>query len=82
MKWLESQTREANCTSVAEFCLSYVKSIEWVDGVVVGMENREQLAENMRIFSGADLTPEQIQSTLANRPYLDETSLNPACWSK
>lgn len=82
MKWLESKTREANCTSVAEFCLSYVKSIDWVDGVVVGMENGEQLAENIRIFTGPDLTPGQIQSISEYRPYLEETSLNPACWSK
>lgn len=82
MKWLESQSREANCVSVAEFCLRYVKSMDWVDGVVVGMENGEQLSENMRIFTGPDLTPEQIQSSLANRPYLEETSLNPACWRK
>lgn len=82
MKWLESQSREANCATVAEFCLSYVKSMDWVDGVVVGMENGEQLAENIRIFTGTDLTPEQIQSSLANRPYLEVTSLNPACWSK
>jgi hypothetical protein len=50
--------------------------------VVVGMENGEQLAENMLIFTGPDLTPEQIQSSLANRPYLKVTTLNPACWSK
>lgn len=82
IEWLESRASEANCTSVAELCLNYVKSIDWVDGVVVGMENHEQLAENMRIFTGPDLTLEQIQRTLANRPYLEELSLNPACWKK
>lgn len=82
IKWLMNQSREAGCTNAVDFCLSFVKSADWVDGVVVGMESLEQLSVNIQIFSGPDLTDQQIGKTLASRPLLEEQSLNPAYWSR
>lgn len=78
--WLEDQAAKAGRNSVVDFCLSYVKSFDWIDGVVVGMETCDQLAENIRIFFGPDLPPQQMHKTLANRPVLKENTLNPSCW--
>lgn len=80
IRWLEGQAAKAGRNSVADFCLSYVKSLDWIDGVVVGMETRDQLAENIRIFCGTDLPTHQTNNTLADRPTLEENTLNPAGW--
>jgi spore coat polysaccharide biosynthesis protein SpsF len=80
IRWLEAQTTKACRNSVSDFCLSYVKSRDWIDGVVVGMETREQLAENIRIFCGPDFPTHQINNTFADRPTLEENTLNPAGW--
>lgn len=80
IEWLTRQCRDASLTSVVNFCLSFVKSFDWVDGVVVGMETYDQLTENIKIFSGADLSNQQMRNILVSRPKLEEHSLNPACW--
>lgn len=80
--WLQSQSSTAGRNNVADFCLSYVKSLDWVDGVVVGMETCNQLRENIRIFSGPDLPAHQMHNIFANRPILGESTLNPAYWRK
>lgn len=78
--WLVMHQQAAEMTSVAQLCLSFVKSLEWVDGVVVGMESLDQLAENLLTFSGPDLGVKDIQAISASRPVLAEESLNPAFW--
>lgn len=80
IEWLTDQCREAGRASVSNFCLSFVKSLDWVDGVVVGMETCDQLSENIRIFCGPDLPAQQMQNILASRPTLEEHTLNPASW--
>jgi len=80
IEWLARMCHNAGLTSVVNFCLCFVKSFDWVDGVVVGMESYDQLTENIQIFSGADLSDQQIRNILVSRPILEEQSLNPACW--
>jgi spore coat polysaccharide biosynthesis protein SpsF len=81
-EWLITQQLKAGCPSIANFCLRYVKSIDWVDGVVVGMENGQQLAENIQIFCEPDLPQEQILDILVSRPILGIETLNPTFWRK
>lgn len=82
IEWLVEQHRATDRSSVADLCLSFVKSLDWVDGVVVGMESYEQLTENIKIFSHSDLTEQQMRYILTNRPMLGEITLNPAHWGK
>lgn len=79
-QWLATQSTKAGFSKVADFCLCYVKSLDWVDGVVVGMETLAQLTENIRIFSRPALSVQQMQSALVNRPILEEFTLDPAHW--
>lgn len=79
--WLKDQCDEAGRKSVADFCLSFARSLDWVDGVVVGMETCEQLVENIKIFCGDNLPDQQIHNTVKSRPMLEAHSLNPALWS-
>ena len=78
--WLNDQSRDACTVSVSDFCLSFVKSLDWVDGVVVGMETGNQLNENIQTFCGPDFPDQQIRKILGSRPRLEEQTLNPACW--
>lgn len=80
MNWLVTQQQAAAMTSVAQFCLSFVKSLDWVDGVVVGMESPDQLEQNILTFSGPDLAVKDIEAICASRPVLADAALNPTCW--
>ncbi|MGV3468695.1 aldo/keto reductase [Limnobacter sp.] len=80
MEWLSNKSRETGRANVVDFCLSFVKSLDWVDSVVVGVETCDQLNENIRIFSGPDLTTQQVQNILTSCPALGEDTLNPARW--
>ena len=61
--------------SVLDLCYAYVRSQDWIDTVVVGVETQTQLLENLELFNEAALEP------LDNVPRVDETVLNPAKWS-
>lgn len=82
LDWLVEQCSNAGRESVSDFCLSFVKSLDWVDGLVVGMETMAQLSENIEILCRPDLSADLMRSVMMTRPRLEEDSLNPACWSK
>ena len=71
-----------NKSAVAEYCLNYVKSFEWVDGVVAGMETIEQLSENIDIFSASDFSQISEKNSLDTRPFVSVNTLDPSCWRK
>lgn len=78
--WLANQTQKTQSLSAADFCLRYIKSLDWVDGVVVGMESYLQLTDNIATFCRRDFTTQEINAIRGDRPQLNENSLNPACW--
>ncbi len=78
--WLKQMTADTDSQSVAAFCLNYAKSLDWVDGVVVGMETKAQLLENIRIFTSDDFTEDQLNRVSALRPKVACETLNPAQW--
>lgn len=81
LNWLEEQSHVTHGSSIMEFCLKFVNSLEWVDGVVVGVETIAQLLENIKVMCLPDLSSEEIDSILSSRPKLEEKTLNPALWS-
>ncbi|WPP70025.1 aldo/keto reductase [Acinetobacter pittii] len=81
LNWLEEQRHLIQGSSIMEFCLKFVNSLEWVDGVVVGVETTAQLLENIKVMCLPGLSPEEIDSILSSRPKLQEKTLNPALWS-
>lgn len=82
ISWLAEQCRITGRESVADFCLSFVGSLDWVDGIVVGMESLEQLAENLKIIAGPALSHQEVNAIVSTRPRLESESLDPACWNK
>lgn len=79
--WLSSFKTEV-IHSDLELCLTFVNSLNWVDGIVVGIESLEQLQENIGILSKEQLPSTVVQQILNSRPNLTEKTLNPALWSR
>lgn len=78
--WLAAQSEFFGRASVVDFCLAYVKSLDWVDGVVVGVESISQLEENIKILGGVGLSEEEIEQISSSRPFVGENTLNPSIW--
>ena len=80
--WLSNQVTICQRESIADLCLSYVNSLKWVDGIAVGMENMNQLIENINYFNHSLLNDSQMENIQSSRPQLNESTLNPALWKK
>lgn len=81
-EWLDNQASTFGRSSIADLCFAYLRALTWVDGIAVGMENTEQLLENLDLFCKPSLEPGQISALQASRPRLTELALNPACWMR
>ena len=66
--------------NIADLCLAYVRSVPWIDGVVIGMERKSQLAENAALFGNPPLTADDAELVWSSLPSVPETFLNPATW--
>ena len=80
--WLEEATSKYHRINTIDLCLAYVRTQEWVDGVVVGMETKEQLIENIKYFNEPSLNNDQLNKIINSRPFLSEKTLNPSLWQK
>jgi len=80
IEWLNKVTQQHNYKSVVGLALNYVKSHDWVDGIVVGMETEKLLDENLKFFSNKCFTKDELLSIEKSRPILSEATLNPTNW--
>ncbi|SDB16465.1 aldo/keto reductase [Pseudomonas sp. NFACC13-1] len=79
-EWLDNQVSTLGRSSIVDLCFAYLRALTWVDGIAVGMENTEQLLENLELFCKPPLEPGHLSVLQASRPRLTELALNPACW--
>ncbi|RZJ22728.1 hypothetical protein E0H88_03385 [Acinetobacter sp. ANC 4216] len=80
ISWLRETVEYYNQQTVADLCLNYTRSLEWVDGVVIGMENQEQMLMNIKTFT-TDFFPEKvINEIVQKRPKISAETLNPSNW--
>lgn len=80
--WLDSARAAHRSADLAELCLRYVRSLPWVDGVVVGMESGAQVLANIRHFNTPLLSQAELAQLDRTRPRLPEGTLDPARWLK
>lgn len=80
VKTLKASAAGLSRTSLADLCLAWARSLDWVDGLVIGMETSEQLKDNLKLFASDSLTQEERLSLEARVPRIPETLLNPALW--
>lgn len=70
--------------NLKELCLGYVKSLDWIDFILIGVETLNQLKDNLYLFSAAKIN--QSQSLQIKNHHLnyrtDVKLLNPAFWPK
>jgi aryl-alcohol dehydrogenase-like predicted oxidoreductase len=81
IKYLNDMVKKTRCDSILELCIIYVRSLNWVDGIVIGMETVAQLDENLKLFSKTIFSSDTLKLIYRNRPILSENTLNPSNWS-
>ncbi|NNP69395.1 aldo/keto reductase [Acinetobacter sp. Ac_5812] len=81
LRWFDQQQCIMKTQSNMEFCLKFVNSLEWVDGIVIGVESLEQLQENIKILCLPHFSAQELELILSSRPKVEEITLNPALWS-
>lgn len=67
--------------SPADLCLAYVRSQDWIDGVVIGMETEAQLDANLRLSVKQPLPMEDRAWLETMLPRVPEQLLDPARWA-
>ena len=72
---------DLHCDGVDDLCVRYVRGLEWVNGLVLGMETKAQLVRNLDLVARKPLLREQIDEVRCRIPPLPETLLNPALWN-
>lgn len=82
IEWLNQQVTSCNRCNTVDLCLAYLRAFNWIDGVVVGVDNMQQLRENIQYFNTPPLTEKECQFIQKNRPLLNKQNLDPALWEK
>ena len=82
LRWLAEQVSRYGRADSCDLCINYVQGLDWVDGIAVGMETKEQLLENIHHFSRPTFAQEEIEAMDSTRPKVGEETLNPALWRK
>ncbi|MFW7378391.1 MAG: aldo/keto reductase [Oligoflexus sp.] len=80
IEWLEDRVTSFKRKSVKDLCLSFVNSMNWIDGICIGMTCLDQLLENIRLFQQPKLSDSDIETLISERPVISEAALNPASW--
>lgn len=80
-RWLKDQVKRLGLESVTHLCLAYAHGQDWIDGLVVGMDNIEQLLSNLQLLARPGLDPAELLLLAKTRPFLRAESLNPATWT-
>jgi spore coat polysaccharide biosynthesis protein SpsF len=79
---LDALVAQLDRSNRADLCVAFVKSLDWVDGLVVGVERTEQLLENVRQFGGAELDATERQLVLDRLPRVPDALLDPSQWDR
>jgi len=82
IQWMRDQVKSCNRLDTTDLCFSYVNAMDWIDGITVGMENMEQLLDNIKYFNFPGLSTFEIHEIHKSRPKLENAALNPALWGK
>jgi spore coat polysaccharide biosynthesis protein SpsF len=77
---LDDLARDCGRSSVTDLAFAYVRSLAWVDTLVVGAERADQVISNVELFRRPPLTVDQANKVADSLPKVPETFLNPALW--
>ncbi len=80
-EWLNSMQKAAKKMSISDLCIGYVNSQAWIDAVVIGVDNMNQLLKNTQSVSMPFIDDKALSLIESTKPIVSEKSLNPAMWS-
>jgi aryl-alcohol dehydrogenase-like predicted oxidoreductase len=80
LNWLVKMSEINGCSDVADLCFRYVRSKSWVDGIVVGIENQEQMLKNISYFNNPKINYDKVREVELSRPLVTVNTLNPSLW--
>ncbi|MNJ38902.1 General stress protein 69 [compost metagenome] len=80
IRWLDQTYKDNHKMSVTDLCIGYANSQNWIDSVVVGIDNLEQLYSNLQSVSMPLMSNESINKVNKHKPRINEGSLNPKNW--
>jgi aryl-alcohol dehydrogenase-like predicted oxidoreductase len=84
VKKLDGFVKKFQFNSKLSLCFGFVLSLPFVNGIVLGIDNLDQLQENLKIFQTAELTLQQRKEIEAafSSENIPVQLLNPALWPK
>ena len=80
--WLDRKAESYTNGNVVNLSLQYVCSQQWIDGVVIGVETREQLIDNLVTLSSGIWADCVLRTITLDRPRVPAETLNPAEWKQ
>jgi aryl-alcohol dehydrogenase-like predicted oxidoreductase len=78
---LDALAQEYGYADRAALCLAYARSRDWIDGIVIGMDNAQQLAANLVRFNDAPLDPVLATKFAKSLPRVPDALLDPSNWT-
>lgn len=82
LDWLREQANHHCRGDIVELCLRFALSQKWIDGIVLGLDTKEQLLDNLKIMDMKPWTQDQLIKIVENRPRVPRETLDPATWIK
>ncbi len=78
--WLSKLVNEFDRKGLVDLCVGFVKAQPWIDAVVLGADNMDQLLENAQLVSNKELSGEQLAKIESSRPQVNIMALDPSNW--
>ena len=79
--WIDQTVGSLGRIDRVDLCIAFVSSRDLIDGIVMGVDNIDQLQMNLSYFERPPLDQSQFEMIVKERPTLRENTLNPALWS-
>ena len=80
LNWFEKLKTKFKKNSIIDLSLAFANSINWVDGIVIGVDNTDQLEQCLFIINRSKLTKKEMKYLIKSRPKISSKTLNPAMW--
>ncbi|PMG89926.1 aldo/keto reductase [Vibrio breoganii] len=80
--WLTKSYKKHTKKSIADLCINYVNSQDWIDSVVVGVDDVNHLYKNMQAISMPLLSQDSLDDIVESTPKVNLSSLDPSTWRK
>lgn len=78
--WLKVKAQQYADGDVVNLCIRFVLSQKWIDGLVMGVDNQEQLMHNLANVAAKSWNEDTLAAIVQGRPPTSHETLNPAAW--